>query len=369
MVEGLPLFRERLFPHMSTEQTPQRIIHDVRATTIIKVVLVLLSFGLLYVVKDIVLIFFVALILAALIAPLAAHGVRYKIPRSVTILGVYVLLLAVLFLILGALVPPMLDEARNLVANFSTVWERVLGSAGPLATYTQQRGFEENFRQSLDSVTAQIPQVALGAFSSITGVLESVFSLLLIFVLAFYLAVEVESLKRLLRNLAPERYQASVIGVITRVQSKLGDWMRAQMILSGAVAVLTYVGLLIIGMPYALVLALLAGLLELVPYAGPVIAAVPAIFLALSLSPLKAALVLAVYVLVQQAESHFLIPKINQKFIGINPIVSIMALLLGARLGGILGILVAIPIAASITMLIEEYFAQRSTAVPEEHGL
>lgn len=352
---------------MLNGQPPQRVIHDVRVVTIIKVVLVLFCFGLLYIIKDIILIFFVALILAALITPLADYGMRYKIPRSVTILGVYVVILALLFLILGALVPPMLDEARNLIANFSLLWERVLGSAGPLATYTAQRGFEENFRQSLESMTAQIPNVALGAFSSITGVLESVFSLLLIFVLAFYLVVEVESLKRLLRNLAPERYQASVVGIITRVQRKLGDWMRAQLILSGAVAVLTYVGLLIIGMPYALVLGLLAGMLELVPYAGPVIAAVPGIFLALSISPVKAALALMVYVLVQQAESHLLIPQINQKFIGINPIVSIMALLLGARLGGILGILVAIPIAASITMLIEEYFAQRSAALAEEH--
>lgn len=354
---------------MSIEQPSQRMVHDVRAATIIKIVLVLVSFVLLYVIKDIILIFFVALILAALITPLAEKGIRYKIPRSVTILGVYVVLSAVLFLILAALLPPMLEEARNLITNFSRVWEQVLGKAGPLATYTGQRGFEENFRQSLESVTAQIPHVALGAFSSITGVLESFFSLLLIFVLAFYLVVEVESLKRLLRNLAPERYQASVVGVITRVQNKLADWMRAQMILSGAVAVLTYVGLLIIGMPYALVLGLLAGVLELVPYAGPVIAAVPAIFLALSISPLKAVLALGVYVLVQQSESHLLIPKINQKFIGINPIVSIMALLLGARLGGILGVLVAIPIAASITMLIEEYFAQRAASLPEERGL
>jgi predicted PurR-regulated permease PerM len=191
-------------------------------------------------------------------------------------------------------------------------------------------------------------------------VFQSIVSLLLIFVLAYYMVVEVESLKRLVRNIAPERYQPSIVGVITRVQRKLGDWMRAQLILSGAVAALTYVGLLIIGLPYALVLGLLVGVLELVPYAGPVIAAVPGIFLALSLSPFKAVLALAVYVLVQQAESHFLIPKVNQKFVGVNPIVSIMALLLGARLGGILGVLVAIPIAASITMLLEEYFAQRA---------
>lgn len=350
-------------------QTQQTIIHEVRAATVVKVVLVLLSFGLLYVVKDILLIFFVALVLAALITPLAEHGVRYKIPRSITILGVYIVLSGVLLLLLGALVPPMLDEMRNLVTNFSAVWERVVGSAGPLATYTRQRGFEESFQQSLDSVTAQIPHVALGAFSSITGVVQSLFSLLLIFVLAFYLVVEVESLKRFARSLAPERYQASIVGILTRVQAKLADWMRAQLILSGAVAVLTYLGLLMIGMPYALVLGLFAGVFELVPYAGPVIAAVPGVFLALSISPIKAAFALAVYVLVQQTESHFLIPKINQKFIGINPIVSIMALLLGARLGGILGVLVAIPIAASLAMLLDEYLTQRARVMQDERSI
>lgn len=336
-----------------------RIVHDVSIATISKIVLFFLGLALLYVVRDILLVFFVALILAALITPFAERLAAKKIPRSVTVLGVYVVILALLGVILSVLVPPLLDEVRSIVTNFSSLWEKVVTSVGPLSTYVQDRGFEASIRSSLESMTAQIPSAALGAFSSISTVFDGAFSLIIIFVLGFYLVVEAQGLKRLLRRLAPEKYQPTIVGVLTRVQDKLGDWLRAQMILSGAVAFLTYIGLLVVGLPYALVLALLAGLLELVPYAGPVISAVPAIVLGLSISPLKAAMVLAVYIIVQQSESHFLIPKINEKIIGINPIVSIMALLLGARLGGVLGILISIPLAATITMLVEDYFEHK----------
>jgi predicted PurR-regulated permease PerM len=173
------------------------------------------------------------------------------------------------------------------------------------------------------------------------------------------MVVEGEGVKRLVKSLAPRRYEAFIVAALVRVQKKLGDWMRAQLLLSGVVALLIYVGLLIVGMPYALILALLAGLLEFVPYAGPVIAAVTGVLLALSISPFKALPVIIVYIIVQQMENHLLVPKISQKIIGINPIVSIMALLLGARLAGILGVLIAIPIAASITMLVEDYLEHR----------
>lgn len=335
------------------------VMHDVSIATISKIVLFFIGLALLYVVRDILLVFFVALILAALITPLAERLAAKRIPRSVTVLGVYVILVALFGIILSVLLPPVLDEVRSIVTNFSGMWENLMSNAGPFSTYTQARGFEASIRSSLDSMTSQIPSALLISFSSLTSVFDGLFSIIVIFVLGFYLVVEAEGLKRMLRRLAPESYQPLIVGVLTRVQKKLGDWLRAQLILSGAVALLTYIGLLIVGLPYALVLALLAGLLELVPYAGPVISSVPALILALSISPFKAAIVLAVYIVVQQSEGHFLIPKINQKIIGINPIVSIMALLLGARLGGVLGILISIPLAASITMLVEEWVEHR----------
>jgi len=341
----------------------RRIIHDVSALAILKVVLVLAAAYALFLVRDTLIVFFVAVILAALIAPLADALEAKRIPRSLTVLAVYVVIVALLMLVLSALVPPILEELRDFLGNFSRSWEFLIGKAGALSVYANQRGFEESVTRSLDTVTSELPQMVLGALGSISGALRGIFSLVLVFVLAFYMVVEGESVKQAVRLVTPERHKRFVIASLVRVQRKLGSWLRAQIILSLTVAVMTYLGLLIVGMPYALVLAILAGLLETVPYAGPVIAAVPAIMLALSISPVKAGLALVVYIIVQQTESHFLIPKITQKFVGLNPIVSIMALLVGAQLAGIAGALVAIPIAASVTMLVEDHFeTRRNTA-------
>jgi len=345
---------------------PQRVIHDVSVVTMIKVVLVLIAFWLLFLVRDILIIFFVSLILASLITPLAERLEKQKVPRALTVLLVYVVIVIALFLVMAALVPPVLEEVRSLLTRFSAIWERFLGSSGALSTYLQARGYEDSFQRSLDSVTGQIPSVALGAFSSITGVIGSIFSAVLIFVLGFYMVVEAESLKKLIKSLAPSRYQSFIIGSLTRVHAKIGAWMRAQLILSAVMALVVYLMMILLGMPYALILGLLSGLLEFVPYAGPVIAAVPAVLIALAISPVKAALVLLTYVLIHQLEGHVLIPNITKKIVGLNPVVSIMALLLGARLAGFLGVLIAIPLAASLTMLVDEWLADRDLAVQSD---
>ncbi|TAL19625.1 AI-2E family transporter [Patescibacteria group bacterium] len=337
---------------MSAE--PQRVIHLVSTGTIIKTVLVLLGLVLLFVVRDILLIFFVALILSALIVPLAEKLEERKVPRALTVLGVYILLIVLLLLIVSSLIPPIVGELRELAANFSVVWQKTLASIGALSAFGQGLGVAEGFG-GLEALSAQIPRFVQSAFTGLTGAAGGLFSLVIVFVLTFYMVVEGEGVKRFIRLLAPAEYETYVVGILTRVQKKLGSWMRAQLILSGIVALLVYIALLILGMPYALVLALLSGLLEFVPYAGPVLGAIPGVLIALSISPLKALLVLAAYLLVQQIENHLLVPKISQKIIGINPIVSILALLLGARLAGFLGVLVAIPIAASLTMLVEDF--------------
>lgn len=339
-----------------------RIIHDISAVAIMKTIAVVAFFLLLYYLRDVLLVFFVALLLAALIAPLAEKLEKRKVPRSVTVIGVYVFIVAALFLVVASVVQPILEELRDFVGGFSAAWSFLLSKAGAISAYTSERGFTESWTRSLDSVTGEIPRFALGAFLSVGAAIQSVFSLVVIFVLAFYLVVEAESLKRAIKALTPIRYEEFVVNSLFKIQGKLGDWLRAQFLLSGAVAVLLYIGLILIGMPYALVLALLAGLLEMIPYAGPVVSAVPGVLLALSISPLKAVLAVMVYVAVQQLENHVLVPKVTQKLVGLNPIISILALLLGAKLAGFLGIVVAIPIVASAMIFVEDYFVSRERA-------
>jgi len=135
----------------------------------------------------------------------------------------------------------------------------------------------------------------------------------------------------------------------------MGQWLLGQIILMVFTGVLSYVGLLVFGIKYALLLGIFAGFLEIVPYIGPVISAIPAVFFALIDSPTKAVLILLYYILVQRIENMILVPKIMQKTTGLNPIFAVLALTVGFVLGGFSGVLLAIPVATALNVLLAEY--------------
>jgi predicted PurR-regulated permease PerM len=147
--------------------------------------------------------------------------------------------------------------------------------------------------------------------------------------------------------------------LVNRMQGKIGLWIRGQLILSLIIFSLTFLGLSILGVNYALVLALIAGLTEFVPYLGPTIAAIPAIFLAFTQSPMLALFVLALYYIIQMVENHIIVPKLMQKVVGLNPVISIMVLLVGFKLAGILGAILAIPVVTIASVFLKDLFEKK----------
>jgi predicted PurR-regulated permease PerM len=144
--------------------------------------------------------------------------------------------------------------------------------------------------------------------------------------------------------------------IIDQVESNLGSWARGELILMFFVGVIIYIGLLILGIPFALPLAIIAGILEIIPVLGPNIAAIPAVIIGLTISPLMALAVAALCFLVQQIENYFLVPKIMEKSAGVNPIVTLISLTVGYRLMGLTGIILSVPLFLTIKILINEYF-------------
>ena len=142
--------------------------------------------------------------------------------------------------------------------------------------------------------------------------------------------------------------------VFNRMQKKLGLWLRGQLILCLVIFILTYIGLLILGVKYALIIAVIAGLTEFIPYLGPVLGAIPAVFIAFTQSPTLALFTAILYIIIQQIENNFLVPKIMQKAVGLNPIVSIVAIMIGFSVGGVVGALLSIPVATAGTVLVED---------------
>lgn len=147
------------------------------------------------------------------------------------------------------------------------------------------------------------------------------------------------------------------MNLANRMQSKIGLWLRGQLILSFIIFLLIYVALSILGVKYALILALVAGMTEFVPYLGPILAAVPAIILVFAQSGFVMALFVAIiYYLVQLIENNIIVPKVMQKVVGLNPIVSIAVLMIGFNLGGVVGAILSIPVATAVSVFVKDVF-------------
>ena len=136
----------------------------------------------------------------------------------------------------------------------------------------------------------------------------------------------------------------------------MGEWLRGQLILGLIVGIAVYLGLLFLGVNYALLLALMAGVLEVVPYVGPIISVIPALIIGFAQSPVIGFGVVILYLIVQQLENHLLVPKVMQKVTGLNPIISILALLVGIKAGGIVGAIFSIPLAMMGVVILEDLF-------------
>ena len=324
--------------------------------TIIKVIAVVLLLWLLYVIRDILILFFVAIILASLIEPWANWCAGKRIPRSFSVLAIYVVLVGLFSAVVVLLVPTILNESQNLVKSLTSYWEDVTGGVGNIGQFARDFDILSKIQEYILPTGDAVGKTIGNIVATVSGVFGGLFSLMLVLVLAFYLVVEEDSAWRWVRIAVPDHYQPFVSGVLIKIRKKLGQWLRAQLLLSLFVAVLVYVGLLALGVQYALVISVVAGVLELVPYVGPVLSAVPAIFLAFAQTG-DFALPLAVAVLfgvVQLVENNILVPRVMQKAVGINPVISILSILIGARIAGIAGVLLAIPVVLVVSTFIEE---------------
>jgi predicted PurR-regulated permease PerM len=334
---------------------PQTI--TISTGTIVRSILILLVLAFLYLIRDVLAMFFAALFLAALIDPFADFLERLKIPRGLAALIVYIIGIALVVGALLLILPPVLAELQNFLSFFAPDIQ-ILGTWQTLVTWDT---LSHGFTQVLETVrgagiSAAVPQV-LEVGSHVFG---AVAAGVVVMTLAFFLVAEKTALVKAIAFVAPAEYQPFVMQMSGKMREQLGSWLRGQLLLMLAIFILTYIALSILGVPYAIILALIAGLLEIIPFIGPWLAAIPAVILALSVSPLHAVLTAGVYFLVQLAENQILVPKIMQKVSGLNPIISLLAVLIGFRVGGVVGVILSIPLAMALSVFLGEIFRNRS---------
>jgi predicted PurR-regulated permease PerM len=222
-----------------------------------------------------------------------------------------------------------------------------------LSSNSAIEGFSKNFSlgEIVKQVSTSVSSLSNGFFSTASTIFGGVLSFLLVIVLSFYLSVESDGVTSFLRIVTPAKNEQYIISLWKRSQHKIGLWMQGQIVLAVIVAILVFLGLTLLRIDNALLLAVLAGVLEIIPLFGPIIAAIPAVTLALITNGMTSALVVVgLYIIVQQFENQLIYPLVVKKIVGIPPIVSILALIIGGKLAGFVGLIISVPLA---TMLME----------------
>ena len=326
---------------------------EISTMSIVKTILILFGFVLLYVLRDVFAILFVVFILTAALSPIVSGmQKKWRVPRIFAVLLMYLFIVAAIISIGYLIIPPVVEQLQNLAKNLPHYVDKLQ----PLYSTLSGQILKQSPPASLDTASKALGSVGSSLLSLSVGVFGGIVSLVTILVLTLFLLLEEDGVKSFMISLLPVGEKDYIVDLAKKVSGKIGSWLVGELILMALIAVMTLVGLVLLQVPYALTLALLAGILEIIPTVGPILSSIPAVFIAFVLkSPVMAFVVIIFYVLVHQLENQIFVPKVMQKALGLSPIVIIIALLIGAKLGGVFGIMISVPAAAGFSVLIREW--------------
>ena len=305
----------------------------------------------------IIILLFVSLILVSALHSPVDFLESKKIPRFLSILIVYFIMLGIVMGIFTIIIPPFVEQTRNLIDRVPFIFDQVNSRLAFYQIPTQD--VIGQFAGELRIFGPNFFKITAGFFSSLLGVLT-----LLVF--TFYLLLEWPKILGLVSGAFAGKQEERIKSILEDIEKGLGAWVRGELVLMFAVGVISYIGLLLLGVPYALSLAVLAGLLEIIAIIGPILAAIPAILAGLLVSPILALAVAALYFIIQQLENNLIVPNVMRKAVGVNPLVTIIALMVGAKLAGILGAVLAVPVVVFVRILITDLLRPVGEDIPEE---
>ncbi len=329
---------------------------DISTGIIFRTVLILLGIWFLFVVRDVIAILFIAIIITASIEPAVNWMHRKKIPRSLAVSIIYVILFAVLGTIIYFLIPPFVSQFKDFSENFPLYIEKLTSIFKGLESYIQAHQVLFSGQNFLQNISDSLTQSSFSIFSTTIGVFSGFISIVVILSLTFYMSVKEDGLKGFIVAITPEKYQDYAVLSGEKIKVKIGNKKKNFPCIHLTIfnCIFYFATLYFLDVPYVLVLAILGGLLEIIPYVGPIIASVPAIILGFVISPLTGILVAAAYIIIQQIEGHVIVPQVMKKAVGLNPIVVILVLLVGAKIGGVLGAILSVPIATAVSVFVDD---------------
>jgi predicted PurR-regulated permease PerM len=322
-----------------------------------------------YLVRDVLLILYISGVLAIGLGPLVRtieHAVpagTRRLPRWLAILVIYLIVVGTLTLVGLLVVPPLIAQSQDL-------WQRLPQLLDSGQQLLMRYGILEHPITLEEAVrNAPGPGDAVGTVATaVTRVVGGLFAFLTILILTFYLLLESDALFAGFIRFFPRAERPRVESVARQISTKVSAWLNGQMILAGSIGLSAAIGLYFIGVPYFYVLAFIAALGEMIPVVGPIFSAIPAMAVALSVSPRVAVLTAIFLIIQQQIENHLLVPKVMERQVGVSAVTVIVALLVGGSLLGILGALLAVPTAAIVQVVVQELLEERDRVADQHLG-
>jgi predicted PurR-regulated permease PerM len=320
---------------------------SISPSTVIFTTFFLLFLYFIYQISSILVLFFFGFITMVALHPFVRKlQIKLKLPRVLAIVTTYILVFLGISTMLGLLVPPLAKELYQFVRVFNLPWlqEEIVN-------------FSFNLNE-LSSLMEQLGSSVTTIYSVIVSTFSSIFTFTTVLVISLFLMVDRQRLHlRISWFTKNKQHLKTAKEFIDSLEYQLGGWVRGQLILMLVIGIITYVGLSLLSVPYAAPLALLAASLEILPNLGPTISAVPSIIIAMiSGGPVMGLVVLIFYILVQQLENNLLVPKVMKDNVDVSPLISIMSILIGLEIAGVIGALLAIPVYIVIRSIYSTWF-------------
>ncbi len=308
----------------------QKYTYSLSFQTIALFILFPLALFFIWSIRDIIFSLLIGFILMSALRPGVKRLIDVGVPHYVAVILVYLLFIFIVTLLISLIIPPIIFETTGLIANLPLIVERI--------SPQMSKFFDlEHLSSYVPNVTDNVVSLISGIFSNTVFVVSTLF-------FGLYLLLDEELLGTVVHRYAPKDRARRIVALLRTAEQRMSSWFWGEVTLMTLVGIFTFIGLNIIGVRYAIPLAVLAGLLEIVPNIGPTISAIPAVIIGFSMSAFTGVSTLALYIVIQQLENSFVVPMVMKRAVGINPIVTLLMLLIGTRVGGILGVLLAIPI-------------------------
>lgn len=335
---------------------PQRL--EISTRTFLEVLAITAAIVLAYLIRDILFLLFISVILTSAGNPLIDRLEKAKIPRWMGVLFLYITVILSLTVVFALITPPLIAQTNDFLLRLPAFVNKAAIRIN-LENYIDVIDLHLLVQTLLKDFSKDLAQTPIHLVRFGAGVMGRIFTISSISVFTFYLFIEHHKLKELITAFFPKEKNKKIKDLIDSIENKLGFWLRGQIFLSLLIGFVTWLGLTLLQVNFALPLAILAGILEIIPMLGPFIAFVPAFIIALAFSPIKATSVILLYIFIQQMENSFIVPRVMKQAVGLDPLAVILALMIGSRLAGPLGAILAVPVTVVLLILTTDFLKEK----------